>query len=104
MPPARRRRRSTVPRPVNDAVPSGGTIAAINVIGNRRIEADTITSYMVVQVGEPFDPQAINESLKTLYATGLFSSVRSIAKATTSTSRWWKTRPSTRSFFPATRS
>ena len=56
-------------------VQSGGTIAAINVSGNRRIEADTITSYMVVQPGEPFDPQAINESLKTLYATGLFSSV-----------------------------
>ena len=59
----------------HSAVPSGGTIAAINVIGNHRIESDTITSYMVVQPGEPFDPQAINESLKTLYATGLFSSV-----------------------------
>ena len=59
----------------NHAVPSGGTIEAINVSGNHRIEADTITSYMVVQPGGPFDPQAINESLKTLYATGLFSSV-----------------------------
>lgn len=56
-------------------VPSGGTIAAINVSGNRRIESGTITSYMVVQPGGPFDPQAINESLKTLYATGLFSNV-----------------------------
>ncbi|HTJ89914.1 MAG TPA: outer membrane protein assembly factor BamA [Acidocella sp.] len=56
-------------------VPSGGTIAAINVSGNHRIESDTITSYMVVQPGQPFDPQAINQSLKTLYATGLFSSV-----------------------------
>jgi outer membrane protein insertion porin family len=56
-------------------VPSGGTIAAINVMGNRRIESGTITSYMVVQPGGPFDPQAINESVKTLYATGLFSSV-----------------------------
>ncbi len=57
------------------SVPTGGTIAAINVIGNHRIESDTVSSYMVVQPGEPFDPQAINESLKTLYATGLFSSV-----------------------------
>ena len=30
---------------------------------------------MVVQPGEPFDPQAINELLKTLYATGLFCGV-----------------------------
>lgn len=57
------------------AVQSGGTIAAINVTGNHRIETGTITSYMVVQPGDPFDPQQINESLKTLYATGLFSSV-----------------------------
>ncbi len=53
----------------------GGTIQAINVSGNRRIDTDTITSYMVVQVGDPFDPSTINESLKTLYATGLFQSV-----------------------------
>jgi len=57
------------------SVAPGGTIAAIHVSGNHRIESDTITSYMVVQPGGPFDPQAINESLKTLYATGLFSSV-----------------------------
>ncbi len=56
-------------------VPSGGVIQAVNVTGNHRIESDTITSYMVVQPGDPFDPQRINESLKTLYATGLFSSV-----------------------------
>jgi outer membrane protein insertion porin family len=56
-------------------IPSGGTIAAINVSGNQRIEADTITSYMVVQPGGAFDPSAINESLKTLYATGLFKNV-----------------------------
>jgi outer membrane protein insertion porin family len=56
-------------------IPTGGTIAAITVSGNARIEADTIASYMVVQVGDPFDPQRISESLKTLYATGLFSSV-----------------------------
>ncbi len=57
------------------SVPAGGIIQAINVSGNRRIETDTITAYMVVQPGAPFDPQRINESLKTLYATGLFKSV-----------------------------
>jgi outer membrane protein insertion porin family len=58
-------------KPVN----SGGTIDAINVSGNYRIETSTITSYMVAQVGEPFDQQTINQSVKTLYATGLFQSV-----------------------------
>jgi len=61
--------------PAMQQVQSGGTIAAINVTGNYRIETDTVTSYMVVQAGDPFDPERINESLKTLYATGLFSSV-----------------------------
>ncbi|OYV35505.1 MAG: hypothetical protein B7Z81_08645 [Acidocella sp. 20-61-6] len=56
-------------------VPSGGVIAAIRVSGNRRIEADTISSYMVVQPGDAFDPARINESLKTLYETGLFANV-----------------------------
>jgi len=56
-------------------VPSGGTIAAIQVEGNRRIDAGTIESYMVVHPGDPFAPGPINESLKTLYATGLFQDV-----------------------------
>ncbi len=53
----------------------GGTIQAINVTGNERIETGTIQSYMVVQPGDPFDPDRINDSLKTLYATGLFKNV-----------------------------
>jgi outer membrane protein insertion porin family len=55
--------------------PAGGVIAAIKVTGNARIEAGTIQSYMVVQTGDPFDASRINDSIKTLYATGLFSNV-----------------------------
>jgi outer membrane protein insertion porin family len=54
---------------------TGGTIQAINVTGNERIETGTIQSYMVVQPGDPFDPDRINDSLKTLYTTGLFKNV-----------------------------
>ncbi len=61
-------------RPSNKVTP-GGTISAINVIGNRRIETSTVTAYMVVQVGDPFDQQQIDQSVKTLYATGLFQTV-----------------------------
>ncbi len=57
------------------AVAPGGAIAAINVIGNHRIESGTIIAYMVVQPGDPFDPERIDESVKTLYATGLFQNV-----------------------------
>ena len=53
----------------------GGVVAAISVTGNQRIESGTIQSYMVIQPGDPFDADRINESLKTLYATGLFSNV-----------------------------
>ena len=54
---------------------SGGTIEAIRVEGNRRIERGTIVSYMLVAPGEPFDQGALDRSLKTLYATGLFKDV-----------------------------
>lgn len=60
-------------------VPAGGTVQAITVVGNQRIETGTIESYMVIQQGDPFDPDKINLSLKTLYATGLFQNV-SIAR------------------------
>ncbi len=53
-----------------------GTIQSIRVEGNKRIEAGTILSYMLVQPGDPFDPARLNRSLKTLYATGLFQDVR----------------------------
>ncbi|MGC8477617.1 MAG: outer membrane protein assembly factor BamA [Acetobacteraceae bacterium] len=62
------------PRPAAVAAP-GGVIAAIRVVGNKRIETSTILSYMLVRPGDPFDPSELDESLKTLYATGLFRSV-----------------------------
>ena len=55
--------------------PAPGTIQAIRVEGNQRIETGTIRSYMLVQPGDPFDPGRIDRSLKTLYATGLFQDV-----------------------------
>lgn len=61
--------------PVPVLAPAPGTIQAIRVEGNERIEAGTIRSYMLVQPGDPFDPGRIDRSLKTLYATGLFQDV-----------------------------
>jgi outer membrane protein insertion porin family len=50
-------------------------IADIRVEGNERIEAGTVKSYMVTQVGDLFDTERLDRSLKALYATGLFSDV-----------------------------
>ena len=52
-----------------------GRVAAIEVQGNQRIEADTIRSYMLVTPGEPADPDRLDRSLRALFATGLFRDV-----------------------------
>ena len=52
-----------------------GTIRDIKIDGNKRIETGTILSYMLVAPGEPFDPERLDRSVKTLYATGLFTDV-----------------------------
>jgi outer membrane protein insertion porin family len=55
---------------------TSGVIQAIKIEGNQRIEDGTIRSYLLVQPGDTFDPDRIDRSLKTLYATGLFQDVR----------------------------
>jgi outer membrane protein insertion porin family len=72
--------RSGAQRASRAAAPSrqlsaAGSITAIKVEGNQRIEEGTIRSYMLVQPGDAFDPDRIDRSLKTLYATGLFQDV-----------------------------
>lgn len=58
------------------AASPAGAIASIRVTGNQRIEEGTIRSYMLVQPGDRFDPEAVDRSLKALYATGLFADVQ----------------------------
>lgn len=50
-------------------------IRQISVIGNERVEPETIASYLAVRPGEPFDATKLDASLKSLFATGLFSDV-----------------------------
>lgn len=49
------------------------TIRQIRVEGNQRIEDRTVQSYLLVEPGDAFDPDRIDLSLKTLFATGLFA-------------------------------
>lgn len=55
---------------------SSGTISDIRVEGNRRVEAETVRSYLNFTPGSRYNAAAVDESLKSLFATGLFSDVR----------------------------
>ncbi|MDX5360204.1 MAG: outer membrane protein assembly factor BamA, partial [Alphaproteobacteria bacterium] len=45
------------------------------VTGNQRIEEATVRSYMALSPGDPITPARIDQSLKTLFNTGLFADV-----------------------------
>ncbi|MFO1068270.1 MAG: outer membrane protein assembly factor BamA [Geminicoccaceae bacterium] len=51
-------------------------IRTITVEGNERIETATVESYLTVRPGEVATPEAIDQSLKNLFATGLFDDVQ----------------------------
>lgn len=50
-------------------------IRAIRVEGNRRVEPETVKSYLTFQVGDTYSSFAVDESLQSLFATGLFGDV-----------------------------
>jgi outer membrane protein insertion porin family len=54
---------------------AGPVIRRIVVKGNQRIERDTILSYMTLKEGDGYNAALIDESLKTLFATGLFADI-----------------------------
>src|ERR1700761_7307600 len=54
----------------------GPTIRAINVQGTQRVEPPTVLSYVTLHVGDPYDEEAADRSLKALFATGLFADVK----------------------------
>ena len=56
-------------------IPEGGTVSAIRVDGTQRIEPSTVRSYLQLQPGDPFDAGRLDQSLKALFATGLFADV-----------------------------
>ncbi|MGD9965479.1 MAG: outer membrane protein assembly factor BamA [Hyphomonadaceae bacterium] len=58
------------------AQPSGVAIRRVVVEGNQRIEPATISSYLQIGPGDTFDPERIDMSIKTLFATGLFADVQ----------------------------
>jgi outer membrane protein insertion porin family len=57
------------------AAPVVSRIRQVIVQGNQRLEAGTVQSYLLLGPGDPFDPQLMDLSLKTLFATGLFADI-----------------------------
>ena len=59
------------------SAPAGqSTIDKIVVEGAKRIDEETVLSYIKLQSGDVYNPGAVNRALKALYATGLFADVR----------------------------
>lgn len=57
------------------AVQAAQTIRAIEIKGAQRVEEATIRSYMGIEKGQSVDRHGLDETLKKLFATGLFADV-----------------------------
>ena len=53
-----------------------GAIRDIQVTGNRRVEPETVRSYLRFNIGDQYDPGKVDQSIKSLFGTGLFADVR----------------------------
>jgi outer membrane protein insertion porin family len=65
---------AAVPPRVAPPIPAG-TVRAINVAGNERLEAETVRTYVQLLPGDRYDAQIVDEAIKRLYATELFADV-----------------------------
>ena len=60
---------------IGAATAQDSMIESVLVEGNERIEAETVRSYMAIGPGDAYDSDAVNDSLKRLFDTGLFADV-----------------------------
>ena len=59
------------------------TVRKIVVSGNRRVEKESVLSYLQFVRGDRYDADKVDDSLKNLFATGLFSDVNISRRGTT---------------------
>ena len=57
------------------SVAAANPLKGIRIVGNQRVESETIHSYVPLKVGEEFAPEKLDETLKALHATGYFTDV-----------------------------
>ncbi|WP_153768932.1 outer membrane protein assembly factor BamA [Labrenzia sp. CE80] len=62
--------------PFSAATAEAAVARSIVVRGNTRIEEETVLSYMTIQPGRSYSAADVDESLKALFATGLFADVK----------------------------
>ena len=60
----------------DSAFAQSSVIRDIRVAGNRRVEPETVRSYLRFSVGDAYDAAQVDQSIKALFATGLFADVR----------------------------
>jgi outer membrane protein insertion porin family len=65
------------------AATAAGSISAIRIEGLKRIEPETVRSYLLLKEGEAWDAERVDNSLKALYATGLFADVKLLREGNT---------------------
>lgn len=63
------------PFAITSANAQDGRIRDIQVTGNRRVEPETVRSYLKFSVGDPYEAGRVDQSIRALFATGLFSDV-----------------------------
>jgi outer membrane protein insertion porin family len=60
-----------------------GVIRNIEVVGSRRVEPETVRSYLQFNVGDGYSAAKVDASIKALFATGLFADVSIQPKGST---------------------
>ena len=73
-------KKTTSDKPTQAAEQKIEKISNIKVSGNQRVETSTIISYLPFREGSIYKEEKLNEALKTLYKTGLFSEVKASYK------------------------
>src|SRR5262245_28669396 len=62
---------------------AGNTITRIDVTGNNTVDAEAIRAHVKLGKDDASTPVQVNEALKSLFATGLFSDVKIDRRGTT---------------------
>ncbi len=62
--------------PASSAEQPKRSIRSLNVVGNERLEADTVRSYVDLKAGSPYDRVTLDRALKALFETELFADVQ----------------------------
>ncbi|SFP76500.1 Beta-barrel assembly machine subunit BamA [Mesorhizobium sp. NFR06] len=58
------------------SVAEAAVISRVEVSGNQRVDAETIRNYISIKPGKPFSSSDVDDAVKALFGTGLFSDVQ----------------------------